>query len=180
MHICSKGSGNFVFLGTLRLPPVNHARKWSQMGESPSLRHGPCGSQLGISLQMINFLWAELKFKWSSTGKWGEEKYYVSAVRLEGILLLCPTADLVMAKLHWLQTTLLSTDVHDPQGLGKGNSITVWDPLVMKSCLQNHCWQFDLLWWPVSQERQLNGWICDFGLWRFITGASSHGCLMFY
>lgn len=123
MHICSKGSGNFVFLGTLRLPPVNHARKWSQMGESPSLRHGPCGSQLGISLQMINFLWAELKFKWSSTGKWGEEKYYVSAVRLEGILLLCPTADLVMAKLHWLQTTLLSTDVHDPQGLGKGNQL---------------------------------------------------------
>lgn len=79
--------------------------------------------QLGISLQMINFLWAELKFKWSSTGKWGKEKYYVSAVSLEGTLLLCPLVDLVMAKLHWLQTALLSTDVHDTQGLGKGNQL---------------------------------------------------------
>lgn len=60
----------------------------------------------------------------------GKEKYYVSAVSLEGIL-LCPLEDFVMAKLHWLQTALLLTDVHDTHGLGR-KRIMVCNPFVMK------------------------------------------------
>lgn len=93
MHICSKGSGNFIFLGTLWSPPVNTLGNGLRWARVHLCDMGP--------QKMINLLWVELRFKWSSTGKWGEEKYYVSAVHLEGILLLCPPADSVMAKLHW-------------------------------------------------------------------------------
>ena len=53
----------------------------------------------------------------------GKEKYYVSTGSLEGILLLRPCADFVMAKSHRLQTSLLSPDVCDTHGLGEGNQL---------------------------------------------------------